>query len=140
MLAEVFANRLAQKRRQSVVPLTETLKRCLSNYNWPGNIRELQNVIERAFITSLDGRSLNLDKALPDTSYSSAQPLGFSEDANESPIFSSSELKHLERSNIERALSKANGRISGSGGAAELLGIHPNTLASRMRSLGIKRK
>ncbi len=55
-------------------------------------------------------------------------------------ILRSQDLKHLERDSIVAALERAHRRISGPGGAAEILGLNPNTLASRMRSLGIKRK
>jgi PAS domain S-box-containing protein len=136
MLAEAFAAKLAKKRNGIIAPLTETMKHRLINYDWPGNVRELQNVIERAFITSIDGRTLNLDRALPseDTARASERT---SISAGEETILRFSDLKNLERQNIERALAASDGRISGSGGAADLLGLHANTLTSRMKSLGI---
>ena len=139
LLAEVFAAKLAKKRSRTIAPLTETMKHRLLTYDWPGNVRELQNVIERAFITSLDGKTLNLDRALPlpEPAVRSTEPT--SPPIVEERILRLDELKELERRNIERALSAANGRISGSGGAADLLGLHANTLASRMKSLGISK-
>jgi len=138
LLGEMFARNLAKRQGRTVAPLTERCKSRLRGYEWPGNIRELQNVIERAFITSLDGRSLNLDRALPAMSQPAPAVGSPAEDA--ARILTAAELKDLERASIERALTAADGRVSGSGGAAELLGINPNTLASRMKSLGIAKR
>lgn len=140
LLAEDFTNRLARRQSRNILPLSETFKRRLSSYDWPGNIRELQNVIERAFITSIDGRSLNLDKALPETRGHADDSSTSLDRAGEDRVLTATDLKQLERQNIERALSVTNGRLSGAGGAADLLGVHANTLASRIRSLGIERR
>jgi transcriptional regulator with GAF, ATPase, and Fis domain len=108
-------------------------------------VRELQNVIERAFITSIDGKRLNLDRGLPETAAPIASPASIAPAFTQSPlagedrVLTSSELQDLERANTLRALQAANWKISGAQGAAELLGLKPNTLASRMRSLGIQR-
>jgi len=135
LLAEMFARQLGKRRGLTVATLSEAQKSRLRRYDWPGNIRELQNVIERAFITSLDGKTLNLDRALPDIeSTSISVPRA---DSGESRVLTAKELKDLERKNIETALVTAKGRVSGPGGAAELLGLNANTLASRMRVLGI---
>src|SRR5262249_10061380 len=135
LLAEMFARQLGKRRGVTVAVLSEAQKRRLRGYDWPGNVRELQNVIERAFITSVDGKTLNLDRALPDV-----EPISITSprnDIGESRVLTAKELKDLERKNIEAALVAAKGRVSGPGGAAELLGLNPNTLASRMRVLGI---
>ena len=97
-------------------------------------------MIERAVITSKDGRTLNLDRALPDeTSGSHQSPVNT--DTNQMPehILTSTEMNEFERRNIIRALDAANWKVSGRDGAAERLGLHPSTLSSRMRILGIKR-
>jgi DNA-binding NtrC family response regulator len=113
----------------------------LRQYGWPGNVRELQNVIERAIIVSKGGR-LRLDLAIAYASLQSAE----SHQENETPNSSSAKiirrdrLQRLERESIVAALEHMHGRLSGVSGAAQLLGVNPNTLASRMRSLGIKRK
>jgi PAS domain S-box-containing protein len=136
MLAEVFAAKLAQKSRKTPVPLTPADRARLKRYDWPGNVRELQNVIERAFITSMDGRRLNLERALPDPMlHSEAVPRGTPEDR----ILTAVEMQDVERQNILRALGAAGGKISGAGGAAEKLGLNPNTLSSRMKSLQIEK-
>src|SRR5262245_17914008 len=137
-LAEIFARNLAKKRGRTVAPFTESGKARLRRYEWPGNVRELQNVIERAFITSVDGRTLNLDRALPDAETQPAAvhpPVGAGADR----VLTVKELKDFEGKNIERALVAAKGRISGPGGAADLLGLNANTLASRMKTLGIRK-
>jgi transcriptional regulator with GAF, ATPase, and Fis domain len=139
LLAEMFAAKLAKKRSRAISPLTETMKHRLLHYDWPGNVRELQNVIERAFITSIDGKTLNLDRALPLTEMTTHPTESTSLPIVEEKILRLNDLKELERRNIERALSISGGRISGSGGAADLLGLHANTLASRMKSLGISK-
>lgn len=136
LLAESFAYKLGKKSSRTIAPLSESMKQRLLRYDWPGNIRELQNVIERAFITSVDGKTLNIDRSLPETLPVLEQTSPARDD--DAKLLTLSEIKDLERRNIERALEVSGGRISGSGGAAELLGIHANTLASRMKSLGLR--
>lgn len=92
-------------------------------YPWPGNVRELRNVVERAMITS-QGKSLDL-------SHFDLAPLRPSHP-------SIMTLEELERRHIQDALGFTYGKIKGKGGAAELLGLHPSTLYSRMRKLNIK--
>eukprot|EP01030_Chromulinospumella_sphaerica_P004131 gene4131-4044_t len=105
----------------------------LQRYSWPGNIRELQNVIERALITSI-GADLNLD--LPDepkTSLPAPQ-----QPSSEVAIMTDAQIRELERSNMQAALKAADGKLFGKGGAAQLLGLKPTTLASRFKRLEIK--
>ena len=100
----------------------------LMKRDWPGNVRELENVIERAFITS-NGRVLVLP---PDSTIG-----GNGMPAESSP--ESLNLEAVERHHIEQVLKRTHGQIAGEGGAAELLGMHPNTLRGRMVKLGVKR-
>jgi transcriptional regulator with GAF, ATPase, and Fis domain len=97
-------------------------------------VRELENVMERAVITAVGG-SMNLAHALPE-----AVPAPAVERPTESTdwVYSIAELEALERQNFQRALQRCNGRISGEQGAAQLLGMKPSTLASRLKVLGIK--
>jgi len=102
------------------------LVRQLTDREWPGNVRELQNVIERAIITSTGGfLSLPSDLAAskPDSAID-VEPLT---------------LHAIERRHIEEILKRTNGQIAGEGGAAEILGLHPNTLRGRMAKLGVQR-
>jgi len=107
--------------------------RALSDYDWPGNVRELQNVIERALILSRGKRRLSVE--LPRRSAGAAPGSA----AVPGEILTDAEVQALARNNLLAALERANWKVSGSGGAAELLDLNPNTLASRMRSLKIKR-
>jgi transcriptional regulator with GAF, ATPase, and Fis domain len=114
----------------------------LQNYDWPGNVRELRNVIERAVILARGGM---LDFDLPITSAASStaprmQPLVTpGDDPKPEPAFlTESELERHARENLLVILQKAGWKVKGPDGAAELLGVKPTTLFSRMRKLGIR--
>lgn len=107
----------------------------LQSYNWPGNIRELQNVIERALITS-NGPLLRIDLPSPD-SMTEDEPHQESRPHDTKGVMTEQQVRQLEIDNLHAALATANGRMFGPGGAAELLGIKPTTLASRLKKLGI---
>jgi PAS domain S-box-containing protein len=141
LLAEAFAQKLARRHGRSVARLTEADRVKLQRYDWPGNIRELQNVIERAFITSTDGRTLNLARALPENMphVAVASACVAAPTMRLDHLLTDAEMRQLERNNMIHALTQANWKIAGAGGAAELLGLNPNTLSSRMKSLGIER-
>jgi PAS domain S-box-containing protein len=140
ILATAFAQKLAQRMGRALAPLTEESLRRLQAYAWPGNVRELQNVIERAVITARDGR-LNLDRALPESvgAVTSAPSTQINDEGNHR-IRTAKELEQLERQNIIAALETAEWKVAGDNGAAQLLGIKPTTLSSRMKALGIGRK
>jgi formate hydrogenlyase transcriptional activator len=101
----------------------------LQLYDWPGNVRELQHVIERAAILS-KGRSLEIELLEAPT------PVGGA--TAHSPILTRDGLRNQERMSIEAALPASGGRVSGSRGAARLLGMKPTTLASRIQALRIR--
>ncbi len=136
LLAEHFAGRFARKLGRALLPLDEGCRRRLLAYDWPGNVRELANVIERAVITSREGR-LNLDRSLPEPA--GAEAASAAPEAEPPRIRTVAELEELERINLRRALEAARWKVAGAGGAAELLGMKPSTLASRMKALGIQR-
>jgi PAS domain S-box-containing protein len=140
-LADACARKFAQRMGRRIEPLSEECKQQLEAYGWPGNIRELQNVIERAVITSYDG-CLNLDKALPDGGsalISGTDPTSPTPQRLSKAVVQVHELQQLERTNILRALESTSWRVAGKNGAADLLGINPSTLNSRMRALKIQR-
>jgi transcriptional regulator with GAF, ATPase, and Fis domain len=101
----------------------------LTRYAWPGNVRELQNVIERAVILS---RGESLQFGLPQTSEPSGQAT--------KRIATRRQLLETERQSIVDALHKSGGKIYGKDGAAEMLGMRPTTLTSKIAALGIKRR
>ena len=106
--------------------------RTLQDYDWPGNARELQNVIERAVILATDGK-LRLD--LPRADASRADP-GRPPGTPGLPerVLSFAEIEAPERENIRRALEACGGRVAGDRGAALLLGTKPSTLYSRLKA------
>jgi transcriptional regulator with GAF, ATPase, and Fis domain len=124
----------ASKRLRVPAPhLTAADTARLQRYDWPGNVRELENVLQRAVILSRGDR-LRLDVALRDTSAASA---GLSDLDSPEEILTERQWREREKANLLKALERADGRVYGSGGAAELLGINPTTLASRLRALKI---
>ncbi len=112
----------------------------LSRYDWPGNIRELQNVVERAIIRSRTG-PLRFD--LPQSNVVAVQQADrkATSDISRDPgqLMTYEEIQQLERNNVLAVLVQHQWKISGVGGAAEFLGIHPATLSSRMKAMGIRR-
>jgi transcriptional regulator with GAF, ATPase, and Fis domain len=135
-LATYAIARVSTKHRMPSPPLTPEDIACLQRYDWPGNIRELQNVIERAVILS-KGVRLRLDVALPQIGGATSKPLSASASSRDGVVLTDRECRDRERENLMRAVERCDGRIYGRGGAAELLGINPTTLASRMRAFKI---
>ncbi|TNE82197.1 MAG: PAS domain S-box protein, partial [Gammaproteobacteria bacterium] len=104
----------------------------LKQYHWPGNIRELENVIERQVILA-QGQALRFDDLVKRDSQATVDNAG----ASSGDILTSADLRQRERRNLLMALEKCQGKVFGCGGAAELLGIKPTTLASRIRKYRI---
>lgn len=126
-LALHFVEKACRRFNKPRPPLSEAQAQRLQGYDWPGNIRELQNVVERAVIVS-DGERLRFD--VPQTSGAAAAAGGA---ACAAPGIVTDEMRrNRERSDIVEALQLARGRVSGAGGAAELLGVKPTTLYSRL--------
>jgi transcriptional regulator with GAF, ATPase, and Fis domain len=111
----------------------------LRAYPWPGNIRELKNVVERAVILST-GDTLRLDLSLPERHTGAVS----ARDTTPAPpaaaaFLTEREMQAQQRMNVEAALDAAGWRVSGTGGAADLLGIRPTPLTDRMKKLKIRR-
>lgn len=133
LLAEHFLGLLQKKENRNMPRLSAASLKQLQSYDWPGNVRELQNIIERAVITSQRGRLhfiLPDDAHFGDTAKASAY---VSDNDNGKEVVPESEMKHRERQNIMAALKVSKWKVYGRGGAAELLGIKPTTLTSRMK-------
>jgi len=141
-LARFFVSRYARNLGKNLTGISEAATQKLLSYSWPGNIRELQNLIERALILS-NGPILDLEGDLNNVSTSSpvlSDPMP--ELAQVIPPLDQSPLKTLqevERTHILAVLDQTHGVIEGANGAAKTLGMHPNTLRHRMEKLGIKR-
>ncbi len=152
LLVAFFVQRFARKFNKPVKQISEDTMRRLVNYAWPGNIRELQNVIERAVVLS-QGEALELTAdfgpaPLSAQSQSSGVSPADSGGAEERPAESRSaptpastahSLVEVERRHIETVLAQTNWMIEGERGAAKILNLSPSTLRSRMQKLGIKR-
>jgi transcriptional regulator with GAF, ATPase, and Fis domain len=110
----------------------------LQDYDWPGNIRELRNVIERAVIISRGG-VLDFDLPVTDSLPAHLPMTPRATSGTEPEILTEPEMQRRERDNLLAALTKTNWKIRGADGAAELLGLKPTTLVTRMQKMGLKR-
>jgi PAS domain S-box-containing protein len=137
-IASHFLERTCQEFGHPPLALSRQQAALLKRYDWPGNIRELKNVIERAVILSR-GKVLRLDLAMSDILGAGAAAAP-SENPPDRQVLTESELRDLERSNIVTALKLADWRVSGPNGAARLLGVKPTTLADRMKKYKIDRR
>jgi transcriptional regulator with GAF, ATPase, and Fis domain len=139
LLAAHFVREACRRLHRPEAALTPHQVRLLQQYDWPGNIRELQHVIERAVILSRDAR-LRLDLAFPENPQRTTRQSPASHYVRPTVTFvPEAKRKQGERDNLIAALTQARGKVYGRGGAAELLGVKPTTLASRLKALGIKR-
>ena len=123
LLTEHFVNRFNQKFGKNVTRISKAAIEQFRHYDWPGNIRELENIIERAMILSKTS-TLKVEKL---------------KTSNRFPKGKFQSLEDYERDYIIKVLDETLWRINGTKGAASILDMHPETLRSRMRKLGIKR-
>ncbi len=131
-----FIRQSARRMNRPEPQLSKAALDRLGSYDWPGNVRELQNTVERAIILWREG-PLTFDlPASPTRENTEQRP----KPAADGVLLTRDELKRQERETIINALKQANGKVSGPGGAAELLAMKPSTLASRISSLGISRR
>ena len=131
-----FLGQSARRLNRSAPAITQAAMNQLIAHNWPGNVRELQNTIERAIILSR-GAPLRFDLAAMDA----VDPPPLQARVVSRPaLMTRKELKRHEREGIAAALQQTGGKIFGPGGAAELLGMKPTTLASRITALKLNRK
>jgi formate hydrogenlyase transcriptional activator len=128
LLAEYFISSYARKMGKKIRAINKRSLELLHNYSWPGNIRELKNVIERSLILC-DTETFSIDE-----SWLSQQPLATK--AAALPEFSKTLAAH-EKEIIETALKESGGRVSGPSGAAAKLGIARSTLESKIKALRI---
>jgi formate hydrogenlyase transcriptional activator len=163
LLTTFFMQRFAKKFNKPVNRTSEETMQRLSSYSWPGNIRELQNIIERAVVLSQgntlalsvdfdsgsrrgeeaeDSRITHLSSEAHLAQVDHASRIDKEEPQTHTPASSpgtSGSLEDVERRHIESVLKQTNWMIEGERGAAKILSLNPSTLRSRMQKLGIKR-
>ena len=132
MLVEYFVERFAKKAGKCIRTIEKRTLERLRTYDWPGNIRELQNVIERSVILS-SGDVFTVDDV-----WLSNEPPQVTSHAVAAPA-SSERGPRTEREIIEAALTASRGRVSGPSGAAAKLQIPPSTLEHKIRALNIRK-
>jgi DNA-binding NtrC family response regulator len=126
-LAAHFIKYYGNKAGKKITGLSDAALKTMMTYDWPGNIRQLENLIERGVLLAKGEiiENISIPVSQKRDSDKSQEPLN--------------PLKANERDVIINALKKCNGRISGVSGAAELLNLPPTTLASKMKKLGIRK-
>ena len=128
-----FIEKVCRKFNKPVLPMSLADVRKLQTYNWPGNIRELENMIERAVIVSGTGK-LRID--IPELNQSLLQSDEQAQDHRAESAFlvqTEDERRANERANLISALKQCGGKVAGRDGAARLLGVKPTTLYSRIQ-------
>jgi len=142
LLAQHFVELSARELKCAKPRLTRAAVTKLQNYDWPGNVRELRNVVERAVILARGG-VLEFDLPISGQSATPPRPSPRTDSpagSQAQPKFlTEAELQRFERDNLVQALEAANWKISGPDSAAELLGVKPTTLLSRMTKWGVKK-
>ncbi|KIC62752.1 sigma-54-dependent transcriptional regulator [Chryseobacterium taiwanense] len=124
LLANFFLNKYATASRRNITSISKNAVEQLLNYSWPGNIRELEHLIERSVLLAKTNEIENFEL-----------PKNTSESVENKGVLKS--MEEMEREHIMNALQNCGGKVSGIGGAAELLKIQPQTLYSKMKKLGI---
>jgi PAS domain S-box-containing protein len=138
LLAEHFLTRTCSDLARDPMTWSKQQVNQLMGHCWPGNIRELRNVIERAVILSSGGRA-RLDLAMPEDAGIQADVEVASAQSDGTDFVTDAEIREREKANLIAALRHADWRVWGAGGAAEQLGIKPSTLTYRMKVLGINK-
>jgi formate hydrogenlyase transcriptional activator len=137
LLTSFFVDRFSRQFGKRITGVTQDTMQLLSRYEWPGNIRELQNVIERAVVLC-PGTVLKLGADLLPVS-GDAQIEEEVISGNGYSAGTSASLEDVEKNHILDVLKQTRWVIEGPRGAAKVLNLHPNTLRSRMKKLGIER-
>ncbi len=129
MLVEYFIDRYARKTGKKIKTIDKNTLELLRCYAWPGNIRELQNIIERSVIVC-EGETFSVDPSWLSPRSAQAQP---------GRVSRIHKPNAHQKQTIEAALAQSEGRVSGPSGAAALLGVPASTLESKIRSLKINK-
>jgi chemotaxis protein methyltransferase CheR len=122
LLVDFFVNKISKRLGKSIESIPTSVMNSLQDYQWLGNVRELENVLERAVINS-SGPKLRLVDELKKPHKDSTK--------------TQKTLQEVERDHIVRILEQTNWKVSGKNGAADILGLNRSTLRARIRKLGI---
>ncbi|MEQ9618380.1 MAG: sigma 54-interacting transcriptional regulator [Deltaproteobacteria bacterium] len=125
LLVNFFISKYSKKLGKKIEGVSKRTIDLFENYTWPGNIRELQNIIERAIVIS-GGPIIDIEESMLEQNI---KIQGYQSD----------KLEDIERSHIKRVLNQTNWAIEGNKGAAKILGMHPSTLRFRIKKLGISK-
>jgi len=135
-LARRFVEDTCRRLNRPKPKITKSAIAQLQRHDWPGNIRELQNLIERAVIIST-GKTLRVELPPPDDA-KAADHQAQQDHGHQHAVLTDAQMKKHERDNVIRALEATDGKVSGPDGAAALLGVKPSTLSSRIKSMKIR--
>ena len=138
LLASHFIETAVKELKCPRPRLTQAGIETLLNYDWPGNIRELCNVIQRAAIFA-QGGALQFDLPMSNTSAELTSRKPANGDNSDAGYVTEAEIRRRERENLSIVLQKTGWKIKGIGGAAELLGVSPTTLFARIEKMGFRR-
>jgi predicted ATPase/transcriptional regulator with GAF, ATPase, and Fis domain len=130
LLVSFFLSRIARTLGKPLQGVTTRSMEQIQAYSWPGNVRELQNILERAAILA-EGPIVSIEEALAGRGSTTVLEVRAQEKAG-------ANLDDVQRDHILSVLASTGGIVEGSRGAAVILGVHPNTLRSRMKKLGIR--
>jgi transcriptional regulator with GAF, ATPase, and Fis domain len=126
-LVDHFLNKLSGLVDRDKKKFSPEAMRALMDYDWPGNIRELENIVERSLIVNRANKILEVEL-----------PVHHKDDKTGSTLEGKVKtIKELEKEHILEVLKKCNGKVAGTGGAAEMLDLPPNTLVAKIKRLGI---
>lgn len=135
-LARHFLDKTCNDFGRAEMQLTRSQAAMLQAYDWPGNVRELKNVIERAVILSpRNVLRLDLSMSTPAVLTQSTDPAPKTEEI----LLTEADMHEFQKRNLLLALKQADWKVSGPGGAAELLEVKPTTLADRIKTFGVKK-
>ena len=134
LLVSHFTKLISENRKVPYLPFSQKHILELQRYDWPGNIRELQNVLERALITAKHG-AVSFQYLLEQES---SQTIQHNQAVAIEQVLTIQQLKQLEMTNLQLAIKQCEGKIFGGDGAAKRLGINPTTLISKLKKLGIE--
>jgi formate hydrogenlyase transcriptional activator len=145
LLVHYFVGRHATRIGRRISRVPKAVMERLVAYRWPGNVRELENVIERAVILSpgfdleVEGLQAPLERADGSNGAHQTHEQSQRRVADGAPVDSTQSLEEVERAHIVEVLQRTSWKIDGIDGAARLLKLHPSTLRSRIKRLGIRR-